>query len=242
MVYSGAYGYLAVGGNIVLHMNSWSIDISNDTEDIISFGEKFREKIATSGEWSADCGGTADFSTPSGQKALFDAAKYKNLITVVFGLDSTRTSNADVENADKTYFKGNGFIDDYSVDNEADGTAELTVSFVGSGDLELHSPNVYPPLLLSPTDGSYVTVKKPLYSGTGDPNTTIYITASSTFSLTPFYAKTTVPSDNRNWAVTGSTDLPAPTTGSTIDLYAYEVYNGTPSKPMKISVNTTALV
>lgn len=97
MIYTGAYGFLKIGGESLLHMGNWGIEMSNEITDVVSFGEKYREKIAAIGEWSASASGTCDLGSPAKQRLLYNAMRDKTLVQFIFGLDSTVDPTLDDE-------------------------------------------------------------------------------------------------------------------------------------------------
>ena len=67
-LYAGKTGAIAIGGKDVAHMGSWSLSLEQDIHEVISFGNRFKEKVPTILDWTASADGTADFDTESGQK------------------------------------------------------------------------------------------------------------------------------------------------------------------------------
>ena len=54
-------------------MASWSVEMTKEIIDVVSFGDDYKEKIPSIKDWSASADGTADFDTAGGQKDLVDA-------------------------------------------------------------------------------------------------------------------------------------------------------------------------
>lgn len=125
MIYSGKTGTISVGGKDVAHMGTWSLSIDQDIHEVASFGNRYMEKVATILDWSADADGTADFETASGQKDIYDALISGELVELKLMLDET------------TGFSGQALVESFSVDHDAEGAAEVSISLSGSGAVVL---------------------------------------------------------------------------------------------------------
>jgi len=128
MLYTGITGKVKLGDDLIAHIANFSLEVSSDIQEIISFGNKFKEKVPSILDWSADADGAADFDKDSKQKELWDAMNNQTLLTFGFYLNDT------------TYMEGSGYIEKLSIDNAADGNAEISISVAGSGALTLKVP------------------------------------------------------------------------------------------------------
>lgn len=128
MLYTGITGKVKLGEDLIAHIANFSLEVSSDIQEVISFGNKFKEKVPSILDWSADADGAADFAKDSKQKELWDAMNNQTLLTFGFYLNDT------------TYMEGSGYIEKLSIDNAADGNAEISISVAGSGALELTVP------------------------------------------------------------------------------------------------------
>lgn len=126
MIYSGKTGTISIGDVDVAHMGTWSLSIDQDIHEVASFGNRYMEKVATILDWSADADGTADFETASGQKDIYDALISGELVELKLMLDAT------------TGFSGQALVESFSVDHDAEGAAEVSISLSGSGAVVLN--------------------------------------------------------------------------------------------------------
>ena len=124
-LYAGKTGTIAVGGEDVVHMGSWDLSLSQDIHEVVSFGNRFKEKLPTILDWSATADGAADFDTESGQKALYDAWLSGEAVELKLGLD------------DDTGFSGKAIVESLDVNTAADGAAEISISLAGTNAVVL---------------------------------------------------------------------------------------------------------
>lgn len=129
MLYTGVTGKVKLGDNLIAHIANFSVEVTSDIQEVVSFGNKYKEKVPSILDWSADVDGAADFAPGSKQKDLWDAMNNQTLLTFGFYLD------------DDTYMEGNGYIESLSIDNAADGNAEVSASISGSGAATLTAPS-----------------------------------------------------------------------------------------------------
>lgn len=199
---AGAFGFLVVNGQTLLHMSEWSVSYETETEDVPSFGLKTAESLVGISSWSAEASGACDFSSNSGQSQLVQAAQNKEMIQFVFGLKRELTAT-DLTNA--TYFQGNCYITGLDVDQDVEGKAEISISLTGSGDLTLFptTATLDAPVIFSPkidnTTPTVVTSLRPIISGTAEPNATLTLTDETPGTTT--FATVTLKADERNFAI-----------------------------------------
>lgn len=200
---AGAFGFLVVNGQTLLHMSEWSISYETETEDVPSFGLKTAESLVGISSWTADASGPCDFSSNSGQRLLYQAVTNKELVQFVFGLKRELTAT-DLTNA--TYFQGNCYITNFETSQDVEGKAEISISLTGSGDLTLFpkTATLDDPVIFSPklddTTPTVVTSLKPIISGTAEPNATLTLT-NATGEPTETFATTTLNADERNFVI-----------------------------------------
>ena len=127
-LYAGKTGAIAVDGKDVLHMGSWELSLSQDIHEVVSFGNRFKEKLPTILDWSATADGAADFETDSGQKELYDAWLSGDEIELKLALD------------EKTAFVGKAIVESLDVNTAADGAGEVSISLQGSNAVVLNLP------------------------------------------------------------------------------------------------------
>lgn len=128
MLYTGITGKVKLGEKLIAHIANFSLETTSDIQEVISFGNRFKEKVPSILDWTADVDGAADFADNSGQKDLWDAMNNQTLLTFGFYLNDT------------TYMQGTGYIESLSIENAADGNAEISASISGSGTLALTVP------------------------------------------------------------------------------------------------------
>lgn len=124
-LYSGKTGAILIGTKPIAHMGSWSLELSQEIFEAVSFGNRFKEKVPTILDWSASADGVVDFDTLSGQKDLMDAWLSGELVELKLQLDA------------KTYFVGEAIVESMSVDHAADGAGEMSISLAGSNAVVL---------------------------------------------------------------------------------------------------------
>lgn len=128
MLYTGITGKITLGEDLIAHIANFSLEVSSEIVEVVSFGSKFKEKVPSILDWTADADGAADFASNSKQKELWDAMNNQTLLDFGFYLNET------------TYMKGQGYIESLSIDNAADGNAEISISVAGSGAVTLTTP------------------------------------------------------------------------------------------------------
>lgn len=131
-VYTGLVGSIKTGASpaatAIGHMANWNLNMSREAIPIIEFGSEWKENEPGIMEWDADFDGTVDFSAGSGQTALETAFKAGTKLVFGFYL------------SDIKYFEGTGIITELSISHAADGKADISISVVGSGGLEIELP------------------------------------------------------------------------------------------------------
>jgi len=129
MLFTGVTGNLSITRpsgtkQNMAHMANWSVDVSKDIIEVVSFGNSYKEKIGSIKDWSASCDGKVDFAQNGGQQALLDSFEAANeQVDAVFYLD------------EGTFFSGKALIESLSISTSADGAAEISISIAGSGPL-----------------------------------------------------------------------------------------------------------
>lgn len=134
-LYSGVTGKLSVQvgtgtATEIVHMANWSVELTKDIMEVISFGSDYKEKVPSIKDWSASADGTADFAADGGQKALVDAFESGAKLVGSFYLDST------------TFLSGDCYIESLTIKHAADGKGDISISLAGSEAVELTVPTV----------------------------------------------------------------------------------------------------
>lgn len=130
MLYSGVTGKISIKKGAaeakdIVHMSSFSVELSKEMIEVVSFGDDYKEKVPSIKDWSASADGSADFASTSGQKDLVDAYEDGSKVEASFYLNTG------------TFFKGNAYIESLSISHAADGAAEISISLSGSGGIVL---------------------------------------------------------------------------------------------------------
>lgn len=130
MLYSGVTGKISIKKGAaqakdIVHMSSFSVELSKEMIEVASFGNDYKEKIPGIKDWTASADGAADFATTSGQKDLLDAFEDGSKVEASFYLDTN------------TFFKGDAYIESLSISHAADGSAEVSINLSGAGGVVL---------------------------------------------------------------------------------------------------------
>ncbi|MPW25947.1 hypothetical protein GC105_09105 [Alkalibaculum sp. M08DMB] len=120
-LYSGVTGKISIGGNDIVHLANWSVELTKDITEVVSFGNDYKEKIPSIKDWTASADGAADFEEDGGQKELHAAFESGAPLQSSFYLDET------------TFLSGTCYIESLSISHAADGSAEIDISLAGSG-------------------------------------------------------------------------------------------------------------
>lgn len=125
--YKGLAGSVKAGATpaVIGHISGWNLNLTRDINEMVSFGDEYKEKVAGIKDWTADCDGYADFSTGGGQDALLTAYEAGTALLFNFHLNATK------------YFEGSGIIESLEITMDAEGVAEISISVSGSGGATL---------------------------------------------------------------------------------------------------------
>lgn len=132
-LYSGVTGKISVkkgkdAAIDIVHMATWSVELTKEIIDVVSFGDDYKEKVPSIKDWSASADGTADFDADGGQEMLVDAFESGEKLTGSFYLD------------DDTFLVGDCYIESLSIEHAADGKADISISLAGSKAVTLTAP------------------------------------------------------------------------------------------------------
>ncbi|MDR1905393.1 MAG: hypothetical protein LBQ27_00550 [Clostridiales bacterium] len=126
-MYTGLLGKINIGGNDIAYISNWSIEDTADIIEVSKLGEKYKEKLVGQQTWSASADGAVDFTTASGQAALFAAKHSGSKLTCKFYLYSNGSTNV--------LFQGDGYIESLGVDLSAEDKGNISISINGTGAL-----------------------------------------------------------------------------------------------------------
>ena len=134
MLYSGVTGKISMKKGTaeavdIVHMSSWSVELSKEMIEVVSFGDDYKEKVPSIKDWSASADGAADFDTTGGQAMLVEAFEDGSALTGSFYLN------------DDTFLVGDCYIESLSIEHAADGKADISISLAGSQAVTLTVPS-----------------------------------------------------------------------------------------------------
>jgi predicted secreted protein len=133
-LYSGVTGKISVKKGAsgtetdIAHMANFSVEISKDIIEAISFGNDYKEKVPSIKDWTASFDGSTDFDSSSGQKDLVDAFESGDVLSCAFYL------------TEDIILKGDAYIESLSISDAADGKSEISISLSGSNAITLTVP------------------------------------------------------------------------------------------------------
>ncbi len=131
-LYSGKTGYIKIGeggeAQLVGHMSSFSLEMSTEIIEVVAFGSTYKEKIPSIKDWSASADGNIDFEADSKQSDLFAAYEAGTKVTIGLGI------------TEDIYFTGTAYIESLSVENGAEESPTISISFAGSNGVMLTKP------------------------------------------------------------------------------------------------------
>lgn len=132
-LYSGVTGKLSIKSGSgtekeLVHMSNWSVELTKEILEVLSFGEDYKEKVPSVKDWSASADGTADFATDSNQKDLVDAFESGTKLTASFYLDKD------------TFLVGDCYVESLTIEHAADGKGDISISLAGSQAATLTLP------------------------------------------------------------------------------------------------------
>ena len=113
---------------VLAYVSGVSLTLEKEIIEILSFGQKFKEKVPAIKDWSVSIDGTVALSKDGTQKKLYDAFESGEPLTVGIFLD------------DNTYFEGTGYVSNFNIDAAPDDKINLTSEIAGSGATTLTLP------------------------------------------------------------------------------------------------------
>jgi len=133
MLYTGVTGKISISTGVstttyLAHMATWSVDLTKNIIEVVSFGDDYKEKIPSIKDWSASGDGKADFGSSNGQVDLLNAFENGTKVKAAFYLD------------ENTFFTGDAYIESLTVNHAADGAGDISISLAGSGKATLTLP------------------------------------------------------------------------------------------------------
>lgn len=127
-VIKGKSGSVLIGTDVIGELNSFSITITQNTEDTFAFGDDWMTSTATSKSWSIEASGYHDPDDTSGQVALLsDILTGDSSITVALRTEGSTAGDDE--------YTGTVTLQEVSMEAAADGIIGFSFSGMGSGAL-----------------------------------------------------------------------------------------------------------
>lgn len=127
-VINGSNGSVYVGSDKIGELNSYTITVTQNTEETFGFGDTWVANTATSKSWSVEASGYHDPDDTTGQTVLID-----DILTGDSSVTITVRTEGDTS-GDDTY-SGTVILTEVSVDASADGIIGFSFSGNGNGAL-----------------------------------------------------------------------------------------------------------
>jgi hypothetical protein len=127
-VIKGKNGSILIGSNVIGELNSFSVTITQNTEDTFAFGDDWMTSTATSKSWSIEASGYHDPADANGQVALItDILTGDSSISVKLRTEGSTTGDDE--------YTGTVTLQEVSMEAAADGIVGFSFSGMGSGSL-----------------------------------------------------------------------------------------------------------
>jgi predicted secreted protein len=127
-VINGSNGSVYVGADKIGELNSYTITVTQNTEETFGFGDTWVANTATSKSWSVEASGYHDPDDTTGQAVLIE-----DILTGDSSVTITVRTEGDTS-GDDTY-SGTVILTEVSVDASADGIIGFSFSGNGNGAL-----------------------------------------------------------------------------------------------------------
>jgi hypothetical protein len=119
--FHGIDGLIYISGTEITGANSWSINIDNDTEDAMEFGDRWKDKLKGGREWGGSIGAWMHLDS----KVITDCALAGTFVSLL--IYPNRDNLTD-------YFSGNAIFGQSS-SGSTSGAVSRDGDFVGTGTL-----------------------------------------------------------------------------------------------------------
>lgn len=105
----------------IAYISGFSLSLSKDIIEILSFGMQYKEKVPAIKDWSASVDGTCALVNGGTQEMLLNAFESGDPITVGIYLNDT------------TYFTGTGYVSSLDLEGAPDDAISISSEIAGSG-------------------------------------------------------------------------------------------------------------
>lgn len=124
---------------IVPSANNFNLTNTAEVADWISFGSVYRNKMPTIMDWSATSSAKVDFGDSGAQLFMYRSLLVQRRVQAFFFLGiryEEGEGNIVIAQDSSTYFYGDCYITDFSIDQSPDNVADLSLNFAGDGELK----------------------------------------------------------------------------------------------------------
>ena len=131
--YTGLTAKVKIGAKetskVIGYMSGLDLSLEQDVIEILSFGDKYKDKVPSIKDWSLSIDGTVALAKGGSQKTLYDA--FTENTKLVFGIYLNET----------TYFQGEGYVSSFNISAAPDDKISLTAEVAGTGAVTLTVPD-----------------------------------------------------------------------------------------------------
>lgn len=118
---TGLTAKVAIDTKDIAYISGLDLTLEKSIIEVLSFGNRYKEKVPAINDWSATVDGTAAFAKDATQNSLLDAYDNDTLVTLKIYLN------------DNTYFEGKAYISSLNLTGSPDDKISISAEFAGSG-------------------------------------------------------------------------------------------------------------
>ena len=123
--YTGLTAKVKIGSGdaakVIGYMSGLDLSLEQDVIEILSFGDKYKDKVPSIKDWSASVDGTFAMTAGSTQEELYTAYENDETITIGTYLDDT------------TYFEGQALVQSLNISSAPDDKTSISCELAGKG-------------------------------------------------------------------------------------------------------------
>lgn len=127
---TGLTAKVSIGTTDIAYISGVDLTMEKSIIEVLSFGNRYKEKVPAINDWSATVDGTAAFAAGATQNQLLDAYDDDTLVTLKVYLNET------------TYFEGTAYISSINLSGAPDDKMSISAEFAGSGAMTHTIPTV----------------------------------------------------------------------------------------------------
>jgi hypothetical protein len=124
---------------IVPSANNFNLTNTAEVAEWVSFGSVYRNKMPTIMDWSATSAAKVDFGDSGAQLFIYRSLLVQRRVEAFFFLGIRFEEGEDnivLDETKSTYFHGDCYLTDFSIDAAPDNVADLSLNFAGDGELK----------------------------------------------------------------------------------------------------------